>query len=160
MKKLMCGLMLTAALSTQAAAKGKTLFDEGDWSAYRGDNTVSLITSTGDVGLLTACRNDADTCNWAMVVQPDFCVEGTQFPALFYGHAGGLATVLTCHANDEDGTILVFNQFEAITSAVANSKTVQVAVPVADRIDVIEFNVKGYQLAVVKLDRLMKATKR
>jgi len=158
--KLIALFALFAAVSTAHAGKGKALFDEGDWTAYKGDRSVSIITSVRDVGFLTVCPHPGSgDCKWALVVQPDFCIVGGKIPVLVYGQAGGIAAELSCSSNDDDGTILVFSQFDAVTAAVAGSKTIQIAVPVSDRIEVIEFNVKGYASAVIKLARVMDGGK-
>lgn len=159
MKPIVLLALLAAALPAHAG-KGKSLFDEGDWTAYKGDKTVSIITSVGEVGLLTVCPDDpSGNCSWALVVQPDFCVVGRKIPVLLYGHSGGVSAVLTCTRNDDDGSILLFSDFEVVTALVAESQAIQIAVPVPKKIEVIEFNVKGYTNAVVKLARIMDGGK-
>lgn len=155
----MKAIALAVLLVTSAGAHGKDkiLFDEGDWSAYRGDKTISLITNSKDgVGLLAGCRVDSDSCSWMIVALPDVCQPGSTFPALVNGEPGGFATELTCNSNDNDASTFIIKDFDTVASIVKGSKTIQIAVPVEGRIDVVEFPTSGYAKAAVKFDRVLR----
>lgn len=156
---LLIALMTLPLLASAAKKDSNILFDEGDWSAYKGEKSISLITSAGGLGFLSVCTDTTNGCVWAILTQPDFCVVGSKLPVLVYGQAGGHSAELTCRSNDDSGSLLVFNNFQTISSIVGTSNSVQVAVPVVDRIDVVEFNTKGYQLAAVKLQRVLTSSK-
>lgn len=155
----MKAIAFTALLTVSSVAQGKDkiIFDEGDWSAYRGDKTISLITNSKDgIGLLAGCQVGSDSCSWMIIALPDICQPGSAFPALVNGEPGGFATELTCNSNDKEASTFVIKDFDTVTSIVRGSSSIQIAVPVEGRIDVIEFPTAGYTKAAVKFDRVLR----
>lgn len=154
---LALGLLAIPLLGFASKDEDNILFNEGDWSAYRGDRTISLITNSKEmIGLLAGCRDESDECSWMIVAIPDICQPGSKFPALVHGATGGFATQLTCNSNDSEASTFVIDDFNTVTDIVKASDFIQIAVPVEGRIDVIEFPTKGYVKAAVKFDRVLR----
>lgn len=154
-KVLWAGAMVLAPLCA-IAAPGDPAFNEGDWSAYDGQNNVSVLTTdkSESTGLGLVCSKSTDICSWNIMGAPDACRPGHRTPILLLGE--GVAAVgseMACDIVDPEASSFELKDTDAITGLVTASEKVTVAIPTDSGFDLVEFKTRGFAKALVKAHR-------
>ncbi|HDS1550707.1 TPA: hypothetical protein QEK98_002962 [Stenotrophomonas maltophilia] len=156
MKRLLIGALAMIPLCA-TAGPDDPIFTEGDWSAYKGDKNLTILTTDKKEGsgLGMVCGIESEKCSWSVLAAPGLCKVGDKTPILFTGAGiGGIASEMACAMSDDEATMFEIREFDEITAIVSGSDHVQIATPTeSDGIVIVEYPTRGYVRAATKLQR-------
>lgn len=162
MKRIFWGVLVALPVCA-AAESGDPIFNEGDWSAYKGDTNLTILTTDKGEhsGFGMVCGIESEKCSWSVLGGPGLCKVGDKTPILFAGTGiGGISSEMTCSMSDDEASIFEIRDFDEITAIVSGSDRVQIATPTeSDGIVVVEYPTRGYVRAATKLQRIHPSKK-